>query len=259
MFSTSSLSEYEKDVERLLRLIELLEKFREFGGSQVPKNLICEWPEAQALFEHTAKVRTDLPLVAASLLLYSVGRFEYYIKTLVEDVAQFYSSNTITFSSLSESLRNSIHKNVLEVTGSPSKYGYDIDSATSLLVRYAKVVSGDLSPDNAPTEVISITQNNLRPDLLADLLRRISIVDFWQEAAKQTQLKVLFAVSDDRACKETSKRKLDEIMELRNQIAHPSSTTTIPDLLQVKNSVEFLRILGRIVFDLVEVQITSSN
>ena len=98
----------------------------------------------------------------------------------------------------------------------------------------------------------------MRPDTLADLYKRVGIQSLWSEIGKQSKLKVLFEDNNDRRVETATKTMLEEIMNIRNQIAHPSSIPTFPDAGQIKKYIEFLVTLSGVLTDVCQVHLVST-
>ena len=72
----SMLSSFHQDLNRSAHLLRLIKEFREFAAMQVeseaPDGSVV-WESARALHATAATVRTDLPVLAGSILLYICG------------------------------------------------------------------------------------------------------------------------------------------------------------------------------------------
>ena len=88
---TPPLDDLLADFARGEHLVRLIKQFREFGRSSLPNSqagLDLPWQEASMLWQEAQARRTDLPVMSGSLLLYFVGRFEFYIRSIVEIAAE---------------------------------------------------------------------------------------------------------------------------------------------------------------------------
>jgi hypothetical protein len=92
------LSEFDSDLKRAEDLLRLIKHFRGFAGSSAPEELrngTLSWPEAISLVNDAPQVRTDLPILSGSLLLYICGRFEYFVCEVVISLADRNGSESV--------------------------------------------------------------------------------------------------------------------------------------------------------------------
>lgn len=250
--------EFSADLTRVRRLLGLIGDFREFGASRKSgmAHESTPWAEADALLRTSAEVRTDLPLISGSLLLYCVGRFEFFARILTENAASEFAGLASTFDELPPSLRSVIRSKTLEICQAPSRFGYDELRADALLLRLAELMSGTVEVQELKSEVVSLTESNLRAEALAGLLKRVGVKDFWREVGKQAAIKLHLNVSDDGQCTKSAQAELDSIIMMRNQIAHPTSSTNFPDHEQVERHLSFLDKLAEVSSQIMDVHIS---
>jgi RiboL-PSP-HEPN len=262
--TTTSLAtareDFHQDLERAEHLLRLVKSFREFGTSSPPAQMSdgsVEWAEALNLAEAAPKVRTDLPLLSGSLLLYVCGRFEYFVRELIVALADDMAANVQNYSDLPERLRTELELRTLEVAQNPRKYGYEPNHARQCLVLHASNLSATSGPTSASitisSRVLTITDANMNSRMLADLFKRVNIVDLWSDLGKQAPLKAKLGKAGDKECTGEAVSLLDEMMRDRNSIAHPSGSFSFPDPDQVLESVDFLKTLSVVLVDVVQV------
>ncbi|RUV44627.1 MULTISPECIES: HEPN domain-containing protein [unclassified Mesorhizobium] len=266
------LTDFKNDLERVDSLLNLTKLFRDFGASEAPSPsgndehstdscgrqpvAIPVWAEALALHTESKARRTDLPIFSGSLLLYITGRFEYCMKQVVEAIADDISSRTDKYENLPQQIQRSLKYKTLEVAQNPKKFGYSDAMADSLLESLVLNSRGSSQSFSIKSEVLSITGSNMRPELLQELLKTLGLTDFWRDVGKQASVKLFLQKSVDQEASSAAQAKLSEIMEERNQIAHPTSTTSFPDADKVLKSSEFLRILASNAVDIAKVYLT---
>ena len=246
------LEDFEKDRQRVDHLLNLIKLFREFGASAPPKcgEKEIEWSAATALLEASKTRRTDLPLLAGALQMYLAGRFEFFIRQLVEAVADEISASCGAFSDLPDVVRAEIKIKTLEVAQNPRRFGYDELSAEALLSDLAGNLAGSVSIRSV---VLTITESNMKDRVLADVLRRVGITDFWKEVGKQNAMKILLGTASDGETTAEAIGKLNALMDDRNQIAHPTGNTVFPDPDQVLSVSEYLGALAETTADVAEI------
>lgn len=241
------LRDFEADVERAEHLLHLIKGFREFGASEIPITAISQpkaWPEADKLWEDSKKRRTDLPVLSGALLLYLAGRFEYFVRQTVETVALDMVDEVKSYVELPEALRNELSARTLEVVQNPRRFGFDQKEAETFLIGLAKNLNGDDNPLRISSAVLSITEANMKDRVLAELTKRVGMESVWKELGKQARLKTELGTSGDGETTSAAQTQLNKLMDDRNQIAHPTNSTTFPDPDQVIKNAAFLKIFA---------------
>lgn len=252
--------EFDADVKRAEHLLSLISSFREFGASTPPTGADdgdVQWPTAKSLHEQSKLRRTDLPVLSGSLQLYLAGRFEYCIRQVVEVVADEIGGRVEKYLDLPESLRKELKTRTLEIVQSPSRYGYDDAEADALLSAFMASKSADGQPLTIDSSVLSLTDSNMKDRVMADVLKRIGMQDVWSSIGKQAAMKIVLEKAADGDTTKEAQVRLNAIMDERNQVAHPTSSTVFPDPDQVAKTAQFLRVLASTTVDLAKVYLAS--
>jgi hypothetical protein len=255
-----TLSDFNLDMERAENLLALVKNFREFGASDPPIRADRDsdpWSSASELFEASKHRRTDLPVLAGSLQLYIAGRFEYCMRQVVETVADDIASLVSRYSDLPETIRTALKSRTLEVAQNPKRYGFDDSGVEALLTNLVANIASTTSTVSIVSSVLSITEGNLKDRVLADLLKRIGMTDYWKDVGKQTAMKLALDRTSDGEATVAAQTFLNAIMEERNQVAHPTASTTFPDPDKVLAAARFLRILAATTIDLAKVYLSA--
>ena len=229
------LNDFKADVERAENLLALVKNFREFGASAPdPRDPIDAdpWPAATSLHEASKLRRTDLPVLSGSLQLYLAGRFEYCIRQVVEVVADEVAARTAKYSDLPETIRNELKVKTLEIAQNPRRYGYDDGQTDALLAALVASKACCAPPVSISSAVLSLTDSNMKDRILADLIKRVGMQDFWRDVGKQAPMKLALEKAIDGEATAVAQARLNAIMEERNQVAHPTSTTQFPDQIR---------------------------
>ena len=253
---TTPVDELLADFSRGERLINLIKQFRDFGASQLPGNQAeadLQWPEASALLGECHSRRTDLPIMSGSLLLYLAGRFEFYIRTIIEIAAEEIASQCEKYSDLPPKLKKELISRTAEVVQNPRRYGYDEIQVEGFILTLADGLRASSSIPSINSACLSTTDANMRPDILADLFKRIGMDNVWPEIGKQTKTKIHLKVTTDSDATNHAKGRLNDIMEERNRIAHPTNETTFLGPDQVLEATKFLRMLAEVLLDVLRV------
>lgn len=256
------LAEFKVDVERAEHLLALVKTFREFGASTPPvveAGQTDSWPAAKSLHEASGHRRTDLPVLSGSLQLYLAGRFEYCIRQIVEVVADEIGVRATKFMDLPESIRTELKTRTLEVVQNPRRYGYSEGEADALLSALVASKAAVGSPVPIASEVLSLTDSNMKDRVLADVLKRVGMTDYWTSIGRQATVKLALEQSGDGETTEVARARLNSIMDERNQVAHPTSSTHFPDPDQVMKSAHFLKMLASTTVDLAKVYLAGYN
>lgn len=254
------LHDFKADIERAEHLLALVKDFREFGAS-IPPNRPMEssepWPSAVALHSSSKLRRTDLPVLSGSLQLYLAGRFEYCIRQIVEVVADEIAARATKYADLPNTIKIELRSRTLEIAQNPRRYGYD-DGQTDSLLESLVACKGTTRPPLAiASTVLSLTDSNMKDRILTDMLKRVGIEEFWKSVGKQATMKLELERTSDSDTTVEAQGRLNAIMDERNQVAHPTSSTRFPDPDQVLRAARFLKVLASTTVDLAKVHLAA--
>jgi RiboL-PSP-HEPN len=244
----TALTDFLKDIDRVEQLLELIRIFREFASQEAELS-----GYAQDLWITAKEVRTDLPILSGSLLLYLCGRFEYFARELVGTIVDELVDKTAKYMDLPEALRKEYLIRTLLINQSPAKYDHTPATASVLAVELAGNLSGvnDDSPNlRLDANTITITETNMNPGTLVDLFKRVGIINLWDTLGKQLPLKTYLGEVTDNGCKAVAITRLEEIMKERNKVAHPTGATAFPDVNIVEDIAQYFRVLAQVLVDL---------
>lgn len=253
------LDQFKTDLTRVSHLLGLIKGFRDFASSEVPAGDAGPWAPAHALHIKATNVRTDLPILSGSILLYLAGRFEYFIRQIIQCAAEEIAANADAYSGLPDTLRNELRVRTLEIAQAPRRYGYDDVEADALLAKLVGTIGGTVQVADIGAEVLTITEANMRGKVIAELMKRIGLSEFWVSVGKQAQLKIHLRKAADGDTTAEAQNRLNKIMDDRNQIAHPTAATQFPDPDQVLAHAAFLSCLGTTTVDVVLVYLASKQ
>lgn len=254
------LRDFKADVERAEHLLALVKTFREFGASVPPaRNPIDPdpWSAATSLHEASKLRRTDLPVLSGSLQLYLAGRFEYCIRQVVEVVADEIATRATKYGDLPEPIRNELKVKTLEVAQNPRRYGYDEGQIDTLLAALVASKACTTPPVAISSAVLSLTDSNMKDRVLSELLKRIGMRDFWRDIGQQATMKLALEKATASEATAEAQARLNAIMDERNQVAHPTSSTQFPDPDQVLKAAHFLKTLASTTVDLAKVYLAA--
>ena len=187
--------------------------------------------------------RTALPVVTGTLVLYLAGRFESYIREKIEAAARDIGIKCGQFDRLPEKMRTSLLSQTIEVIKNPRKYGHAENGVRSFVKRLAAGYASITEKEPVNFECISITESNMRPDVFKDICDRIGFSDAWVHLSTQSNMKMYFNSMDASTVSREAQAKLKKMMDDRNSIAHPASSTTFPNAATVSSYVAFVKML----------------
>jgi hypothetical protein len=87
--------------------------------------------------------------------------------------------------------------------------------------------------------------------------KRVGMGEFWKDVGKQASVKLALEKTADGETTAEAMARLNAIMDERNQVAHPTGTTTFPDPDQVLNAARFLKTLASTTVELAKVHLTA--
>lgn len=202
----------------------------------------------------SAGVRTDLPILVGSLMLYACGRFEYFVGELVKSAAVKEIAKANSYADLNKDIRASLQDRLLQVLGSAEKYSYLKLTPKYLSATLASILAEDPSeaPADIPTQILASTDANMRASVLKEVLGRVGMKEVWVDISKQAPLRTHFGATSEAMCKTAATNFLDELMRLRNSIAHPTASIAFPSPEQALELCGSLRALSRAISDVAQ-------
>lgn len=247
----SALAEFAKDLDRVEQLLGLIHDFRGFAATADSPQESEFSVYASKLWATAQEVRTDLPLLSGSLLLYLCGRFEYFVRELVESVVDELVDGVTRFDELPDSLRKEYLIRILSINQNPGRFNQTAATAALLAAELAENLAGKSSSQglNVDSTVITITESNMNSTTLAEVFKRVNFANLWDTLGKQLTLKTYLGEAADADCRKAAIAHLDAIMNDRNKIAHPTKDTEFPDVESVQEIAQFFRVLSQVLVD----------
>jgi hypothetical protein len=187
--------------------------------------------------------RAELPVVTGTLVLYLAGRFESFVKEKIEGAARDIGNKCGQFDRLPEKMRSSLLNQTVEVIKNPRKFGHAENGVRSFVKRLAAGYTSITEAEPVNFECISITESNMRPDVFKEICDRIGFTDAWTHLSTQSNMKLFFGSLDPSTVSRDAQSLLKKIMDDRNSIAHPASSTTFPNAATVSRYVSFIKVL----------------
>ena len=247
----AALAEFVKDLERVEQLLDLMHDFRGFAATPDNPQESEFSVYASKLWAKAQGVRTDLPLLSGSLLLYLCGRFEYFVKELVESVVDELVDGVTRFDELPGSLRKEYLIRVLGINQSPGRFNHTVATAAALAAELATNLAGNTGSSGLQVDssVITITESNMNSVTLAEIFKRVNLINLWDILGKQLPLRNYFGEATEAGCRKSAIARLDDIMSNRNKVAHPTKDTEFPDVENVQEVVQFFSVFSQVLVD----------
>jgi hypothetical protein len=197
-----------------------------------------------ALRNQLRELAVDLPILSGTLLLYLAGRFEHFVRMSFQAHCDSLAEKCKRFDQLPSKMQNSLRAWTATVCIKPSKYGFDELEASGFITSLAANFAATEVLGTVNSACLSVTEGNMNPGTLAELYGRLAVSNLWSELSKQATLKAYLEVEKDQDAEKQAKTRLEDIMRIRNQIAHPSGSPVFPGAEQVASAVEYLAVLA---------------
>ena len=243
----TTLPEFKSSLDKIESLLILTESIKEFSAKTIDESEDNE--NILNLYAISRENRSNLPVMNGTLLLYVSGQFESFVKLTFEELCTNISQKAERFGHLPKEMRENLIKYTAEVISNPRKYGH----ADLGVKAFVKVLSDNLSDEaelkTINSSCISITSENMRPQILGDLFKRVGIRNIWEKISEQGKLQLFFETHDSSIARKKAERLLNEIMTARNGVAHPSSSFNWPDHEFIKNGIRFYSVLGEVLVE----------
>jgi hypothetical protein len=242
----TQLTIFLEELNRIQGLTELLDGLREFGRITPPyassdSDFIVK---VRNLKQDIRERHTSFPVLSATLVLYLVGRFEKFARSNFEIVCDSIAGKCAKFENLPERMRKELKKCTADVISNYSRYGFEDYEVHILISR----LSNNLLAVNGLGEInsncLSLTHENMRPRALADLYQRSGLSEIWIKIGNQAVMQDYFDSKIGGSVQKHAMALLENIINERNGIAHPTPDITFPGTDKVKRYAEFLEVLS---------------
>lgn len=247
----STLPEYQSDLSKVSSLLTLTGTLKDYAGlsqSEVesPDDFLNHASELHSLSKDN---RANLVVLNGTLLLYVSGKFENFVRLTFEELCNNIADKAERYNYLPKEMRENHIKFTAEVIANPRKYGH----ADLGVKSFVKVLSDNLLDEvdlaSINTNCLSITSENMRPQILSDLFKRVGINNIWEKISQQAKLQIFLETHDPAKARKEAEKYLNQLMDKRNSIAHPTSSFIWPDSEYVGNCIDFLKVLGEVLVE----------
>ncbi|MFA7444952.1 MAG: HEPN domain-containing protein [Flavobacteriaceae bacterium] len=252
------VDDFHRDLDDIRNSFSVLRALEELRTLEQPADSSLPFIEkALDLYSLVDTARNGMAKIPGIFILYIGGRFEDFVKTIFEEFAIQFAQKHPNYSSLPSKFQTSIVQDTSLVIASPRKFGYgDIMQKTFIENLFKNVIGDDFRTINH--QCLSITEGNMRPDILNDLFSKISISNIWNDIGQQLSIRTFFETADSSNASSQAKKYLEDFMNQRNQVAHPSGGSfTWPSYDDVIKHIDFFRVLSPVLLDLGNMKINS--
>lgn len=250
---------FHRDLDDIANSFEVLKKLEELRIQSIPAEAASSPFEEKAFELHPLVdlARNGMAKIPGIFVLFIGGRFEDFVKTIFEEFAIQFAQKHSEYNSLPPKFQTSIVQNTSLVISSPRKFGFgDIMQKTFIENLFKNVINNDFATINH--QCLSITEGNMRSDILSELFAKISISNIWSEIGQQTSIRTFFETTDPANATRQAKTYLDEFMNQRNLIAHPSGgSLTWPSYDDVFKHIDFFKVLSPVLNEIGAMKIIS--
>lgn len=238
------LDEFITVLEKSKLLLSLISEAKDFSAKTVTCADVPNQEIINKIQKSIKKSSTNMLILSGTLLLYIVGQFENYIKETMKIVGEQFAYKAQSFDKLPPKMQAHLVFQTTEFIQKPTKFRLQKSDVRSLINQLADSMS-ETGYIQINKESLVITEQNMRPDILSDLLGRFEIKDIWKDISKQTPIKTFFASEKELEIESQLKELLNNIMEDRNGIAHPSSNPSFPDHDKINKYIAYFEVFAK--------------
>lgn len=251
--SSSSQRQLTETFEQLRFILNFTEAALEYGGQE----LDTEWQAAIDLHGRCREIRHHRRHIVEGVLLKGVGTFEYSLREAVSDAVDDLTERCIRFSQLDKPLYDAYLAKLLDACAKPKRYGYEREVVSKFLV---DILQPDIEhrPLEISTDLLTRTENNLRAEELQNLVRIINVTDLWKQISEQAEIRLLCEEKDPGPTQKKIRSLLDKIMEERNQIIHPSTSSHTVTIEAVQKYLDILEAIADSVNKIISMHVSYS-
>ncbi|HEX7415544.1 MAG TPA: HEPN domain-containing protein [Bacteroidia bacterium] len=245
-----------KDIEHLKSVLKLADSLKVYTGVENEPKIEFVGNEfllsAEDVHIKSREANIGMAFIPGTIVLYLGGRFEFFIKTIFEELCINIAIKCKKFDYLPKEFKESLITQTSEVIKSPAKYGHGDNGRNTFITNLSNNINGiEITDINA--KCLSITSENMRSQILADLFNRIGAKEIWMKLSQQAKLQVFFETADPSKAQKDASKFLNDFMDMRNKVAHPSGSFQWPDTNAVLYQINYFEMLGKVILELCSV------
>lgn len=213
------------------------------ANSQLLLSAFSEDPaRKQTVLNALRHKESDASALYKALIVQTNGIFEYFIKTFAMEIVSRKFSTTSSYEDLSETFKKQYVSHVAAILvyikeGSVKGSPYNFDE---LLENFVKIISKE-KQYNSQFDVFTRLMGNCTSDRLKKLFEVLEVGDiFGHQIGIYPKLSIFFSEKSNAKVAKQAKEKLDEQIDLRNDIVHGNLTLSI-SIDTLRDSLNFFR------------------
>jgi hypothetical protein len=253
--------DFEKDLLEVKKTIELfvsLEQFAQLSYTSVNDNSDNFITNSIELSKSIQGNRVGNAKISTILMLYIAGRFENYARTIMEETSTLIAKKHLSFKDLPSNFQESLINDTSKVVQNPRKYNHGEGARDSFIKNlYHNIHDNNLNLINY--QCISITERNMKADVITELFSKINYKNIWNDVCSQANVRQQFSGADVSKTTKECKRKLDNFMDLRNNVAHSSSAFTWISNQEAMDYIDFFIEFGKAIKNVCPMHIAQIN
>lgn len=195
---------------------------------------------------------SGFPLSRGAMFIQAASRFEFFVRSEVEDLALRASNHAKKFSHLPKEMRDNLLRLSAMVLESPRKFRM-ASQVTNIVGTLARNLSGEDGPGEINHRCLSITSENMRASVIKDLFGRLGVKDIWQRIGQNAQVQVYLEMTDANQVSSACQSRLNQAMDRRNSFAHSGDSITWPSADELRALFAFLTELARAISSVIPV------
>lgn len=242
---------FKEDLIEIRKTVELLKNMEDFAKEPNESFLNSQEKyvkKANQVSERIKQNRKGSTWIPSILMLYIAGRFENYVRTIFEETSTEVAKKHNQFKDLPKNFQKNLINDTSKVIKDHRKYNHGEGARDSFIKNlYDNVHNNNLNQINY--QCISITERNMKPEILLELFLKIDYKKIWDDISSQANIRRLFNGADTDKTKKDCHDKLKEFMDMRNQVAHPSSSITWISKEKGCEYIDFFIVLGEAIKD----------
>jgi hypothetical protein len=241
------LDDFLADLSGVIRLVALIDEVGVFSATAPPAEEATDEYSIRARIVHTKAAASlqDHAILRGTLILYVSGRFESYVRTEFEDMCDRICSSSQSYDKLPRPMR----VNLIKMTAHLMMDDQRVDHTGTRVQGYVTTLASNLSDrtklDTINSECLSITTKNMRAETISQLFERVGATDILEMIGQQAAVQLYFSTRDPAHAVSEIKKRLNKLMDLRNKIAHPSTSLAWPSVETVRDYIEFITVVAR--------------
>lgn len=256
--------EFGDDLERILGQVHLIDLLASFIAYEAPYIDDESFDFFHCVSNVQSKIKANhanFPIARGTLILYTCGRFESMVRTMFEDLCQRLVSSAKEYRRLPKKMQENLPLFTAKVIAEPRKYGHAEGGVRTFVSILAKNLQPNATVEEVNHQCLSITDANMKSEVLAELFGRVGAGDVWKLVAQQLSMRTFFKDADVGAVESKAKKMLNDLMDIRNKIAHPSGSFDWPSSEYLRDTINFLKLLAKVlgeVMDMYELTLCNS-